>query len=119
MVTRKEVEMFLSNFHIKLKVFQIIFRDDRGKNTQALADLEVTPKYRLDVIKSIVADDYSDGPIIDRLYNYGEMWVFGKDVKKQEVYIKISLGQPDNPTICISFHKAERPVKYPFKKQKL
>mgnify|MGYP007008931212 CR=1 FL=1 len=40
MATREEVERFINNFQSKLKVFQIIFRDDRGKNTQALAELE-------------------------------------------------------------------------------
>ena len=119
MATREEVEQFLNSFHCKLKIFQIIFRDDRGKNTQALADLDITPAYRKDVIKQIVAEDYSDGPIIDTLNRYGEMWVFGKDVKGQEVYIKIALGFQGYPTICISFHKAERPMRYPFKKQEL
>lgn len=116
MATREEVERFLNNFQSKLKIFRIIFRDDRGKNTQALAELEITPIYREGIIKNIVAEDYCEGPIVDTLNTYGEMWVFGKDVKKQEVYIKISLGHPNSATICISFHKAERPLKYPFKK---
>jgi len=45
----------------------------------------------------------------------GDMWVFGKDVKGQEVYIKISLGQKNSQTICISFHISEYKMKYPFK----
>lgn len=116
MATREDVERFLNSFHAKMKVFRIIFRDDRGKNTQALAELEITPTYRENIIKDIVVDDYSEGPILDTLNTYGDMWVFGKDVKKQEVYIKISLGHPNSSTICISFHKAERPINYPFKK---
>ena len=116
MATREEVEAFLNGFHAKMKVFRIVFRDDRGKNAQALAELDITPQYREKVIREIVADDYSQGPILDTLHTYGEMWVFGKDVKRQEVYIKISLGHPNSATICISFHKAERPLVYPFKK---
>lgn len=34
MVTREEVELFLSRFIDKVKVFGILFRDDRGKNLQ-------------------------------------------------------------------------------------
>ena len=49
----------------------------------------------------------------------GDMWVFGKDVKGQEVYIKISLGQENRQTICISFHISEYKMKYPFKGEKL
>lgn len=115
MATREEVERFLNSFHSKLKIFQIIFRDDRGKNAEALAELEITPIYRETIIKEITSEDYSEGPIIDTLNTYGEMWVFGKDVKRKEVYIKIALGHPNSATICISFHKAEHPIKYPFK----
>jgi len=46
MVTRQEVEKFLRQFHQKLKVFGVIFRDDRGKNLSTLAELEITPQYR-------------------------------------------------------------------------
>ena len=35
----------------KVKVFGIIYRDDRGKNAQTLVDLEITPKYRDTVIQ--------------------------------------------------------------------
>lgn len=117
MVAIEEVEKFLNTFHSKLDVFNIIFRDDRGKNIQALAELEITPAYREKVIRDITAIDYSCGPIMDTLHKCGEMWVFGKDVKGQEVYIKISLGQPSCATICISFHQAEYPMDYPFKQK--
>jgi hypothetical protein len=43
------------------------------------------------------------------------MWVFGKDVKKNEVYIKITMGFAGGSVICISFHTAEYPIRYPFK----
>ena len=49
------------------------------------------------------------------LSGYGEMWVFGKDYDKTPLYIKIALGQPNDRTICISFHKAEKPIQYRFK----
>ena len=72
-------------------------------------------KYRKQIILNIEPKDYIEGPIVDTLNKMGEMWVFGKNVKKQEVYIKIMLGQPNSSTICISFHIAEHPLNYPFK----
>lgn len=96
-------------------MFDIIFRDDRGKNLQTLATLEIAPIYRKKVVQDIEPEDYSEGPIVDTLNKMGEMWVFGKDVKGHEVYIKITLGQPNCSTICISFHLAELPMSYPFK----
>lgn len=115
MATKEQVEAFLKRLKEKIKVFDILFRDDRGKNLQTLATLEITPTYRKQVILSIEPEDYVEGPIVDTLNKMGEMWVFGKNVKGQEVYIKITLGQPNNSTICISFHIAGQAMKYPFK----
>lgn len=44
-MARNEVKQFLNNFHIKLKIYRIIFRNESGKNAQILADLEITPTY--------------------------------------------------------------------------
>ena len=115
MVTKQQVEDFLKRLKEKIKVFDIIYRDDRGKNLQTLATLEIAPTYRKQVILNIEPEDYSEGPIVDTLNRMGEMWVFGKDVKGHEVYIKITLGLPNSSTICISFHIAEHPMNYPFK----
>lgn len=117
MATRLEVQRFLRTFHAKLKVFDILFRDDRGKNQAALFDLDITPVYRVEIIKSLAVSDYSAGPIVSELGKNTELWVFGKDVKQREVYIKISLGFPNESVICISFHLAERPMEYPFKNE--
>ena len=43
MATRQEVEGFLNELKMKLRISQIIFLDDRGKNAQALLDLEISP----------------------------------------------------------------------------
>jgi len=117
MATKTEVEQFLRQFKVKLNVFGILFLDNRSKNAQSLLDLGITQLERLEIVKSIEVSDYKEGPVMDTLNHFGEMWVFGKDVKGQEVYIKISMGQPNSNTICISFHIAESPIHYPFKDQ--
>ena len=51
--------MFLPVFIQKVKVFGIVSRDDRGKNMRTLLELEITLKYREDVIMSLAPpDDY-------------------------------------------------------------
>jgi hypothetical protein len=45
------------------------------------------------------------------------MWVFGKHVKKREVYIKITMGNPGDKVICISFHFSENALRYPYQKK--
>lgn len=101
------------------KIFGIIYRDDRGKNQKTLEELEIVPSYRKVIIENLIVEDYVEGPVIDVLNQQGEMWVFGKDVKGREVYIKITLGYQNGQTICISFHIAEHPMQYPFKYSKL
>ena len=73
MATREEVERFLNRFFQKLKIFSIIFWDNREKNHSTLFALDISPRKRIEVIKSITVDDYSEGPIIDTLHDFGEM----------------------------------------------
>ena len=115
MVTVDEVKAFLDQFNVKAQIFGIRFRDDRGKNRDALLQLDITPLQREVIVKNLLVHDYVEGPVIDELNKSGEMWVFGKDVKEREVYIKITLGYENGQTICISFHVAEHPLNYPFK----
>ncbi len=43
------------------------------------------------------------------------MWVFGPVFKEKEIYVKISIGRENDKVICISFHKVESKMYYPFK----
>ena len=114
-LTKEDVQKFLDQFHSKMKVFGIIYRDDRGKNQKTLEELEIVPLFRKVIIENLTIEDYVEGPVVDTLYKIGDMWVFGKDVKEREVYIKIQISELSGQTICISFHLAESPMKYPFK----
>ena len=115
MIEAEDVRRFLAQFNAKVKVYGILFRDDRGKNREALQILDITPLQRELIVKNLELQDYVEGPVIDILNRQKEMWVFGKDVKGREVYIKITLGYENGQTICISFHIAEHPLSYPFK----
>lgn len=115
MVSIEEVKTFLEQFNVKAQIFGIRFRNDREKNKETLRLLEISPLQREVIVKNLQVQDYVEGPIIDVLNKEGEMWVFGKDVKEREVYIKITLGYENGQTICISFHIAEKPLVYPFK----
>lgn len=115
MVTREEVKAFLDQFNIKTQVFGIFFRDDRPKNREALYELEITPLQRKIIVQNLTEQDYVEGPVIDALNQQGMMWVFGKDVKGHEVYIKITLGYENGQTLCISFHISDYPLAYPYK----
>lgn len=115
MVAKEDVKQFLKEFKEKMKIWSVLYRDDRGKNTSALSELEITPNDRKKHLEKLEADDYSDGPLEEKLYGGSNMWVFGITVKKKEVYVKITLGNQGSSVICISFHIAEYEMSYPFK----
>ncbi len=115
MASRHDVEVFLNDFRAKLNIWGVLFLDSRGKNTQALLDLDIHPKEREEVIKKIQATDYVDGPTEDVIFNGSDMWVFGKGVNNRELYIKITMGRMGQQVICISFHPSEHPLSYPHK----
>lgn len=115
MATPDEIARFLADFNVKLNMWHIIYRNDRGKNTQALLELELTPNQRTEIIRQIGIMDYCQGPLDDNLNGGAQMWVFGKMHNEVEIYIKITLGNPGNSVICISFHRSEFPMKYPLK----
>lgn len=93
----------------------MLFRDDRGKNAQTLVDLELRPIDRKAILETLETKDYSEGPLEEKLYGGADMWVFGKTVKKREVYIKITIGAMGSNVICISFHLAQFKMNYPLK----
>ncbi|MDP3467076.1 MAG: hypothetical protein Q8S11_02000 [Daejeonella sp.] len=107
--------LFLQDFKEKMKFWDVLFRDDRGKNSQTLIDLELRPIERKVVLETLETKDYSEGPLKEKLYGGSDMWVFGKTVKNKEVYIKIAMGMANNSVICISFHLAEHKMRYPLK----
>jgi hypothetical protein len=114
MTNRNDVDIFLNDFKFKLDFYGIFFRDDRGKNAQTLADLEITSNDRIEILKTLEVEDYSEGPKPERLYGNADMWIFGKIVKEREIYIKISMGLPNSKTLCISFHFSEFDMAFPF-----
>lgn len=115
MASKDEIQSFLQDFHVKMGIWGIVVRDDRGKNTQTLFDLEITKDYRNRILMALKTEDYCDGPLEEKLHGGADMWVFGKEVKGKEIYIKISLGYMGMQVICISFHIAEHPLLYPYK----
>ena len=111
MSTTDEIKAFLQDFKTKPGIWGVVFRDDRGKNARALLELDITPAYRERVLRELQVTDYHEGPKRETLYGGADMWVFGKIIKGQEVYIKITLGFAGAQVICISFHVAEHPMK--------
>ncbi len=115
MTDKCDTEQFLNQFKVKLRAFHVVYIG-RDKNAQALLDMELVPVARTKILENLETEDYCEGPLEETIHGAGNMWVFGKEVEGNEIYIKISMGQPNNSVICISFHLAEHSLEYPFKK---
>ena len=118
MVRKEEVEAFLKDFTYKLDFWGLLIRTDRSnpKNTITLLALEFKHVHVRQILAGLKPEDYSEGPLTDKMYGLSDMWVFGTIIKQREIYIKIQIGRPDSETICISFHFAEHAMSYPLKK---
>jgi hypothetical protein len=89
---------------------------NRRGNIEALAKLGLTKKNLKDEIMTLSVENYCGGPEPDR-DRPGDIWVFGKQVGTEEIYIKLKIAQVGKEKIakCISFHTANFPLCYPFR----
>lgn len=69
-------------------------------------------------ITGLQVENYAQGPLKDDKGRPHDLWVFGAYVESWEAYIKLVafVSQNDIQAICVSFHEAERPLSYPYRK---
>ena len=89
---------------------------NRRENIEALAKLGLTRKNLRDEIMTLSVENYCEGPEPDR-DRPGDIWVFGKQVGTEEIYVKLKIAQvgKEKITKCISFHTANFPLSHPFR----
>jgi hypothetical protein len=88
---------------------------NRRENIEALAKLGLTKGNLREEIMTLSAENYCEGPEPDR-DRPGTVWVFGKQIGSEEIYIKLKIAQVGKEKIakCLSFHAANFPLCYPF-----
>ena len=91
---------------------------EREKNMQTLAELNLSIEDALEVIYQLTPRDYCSGPEPDRDYRNQRVWKFGCNIDGQEIYVKLADDYRHKAKI-ISFHKAERPIQYPFRREEI
>ncbi|WP_417428649.1 hypothetical protein [Halpernia sp.] len=112
MASKTEVKSFLEEMKANGSTFGFLFAD-REKNHDTYLELQLTSKVREEVLKNLQPEDYCKGPEKNTEYGTNPMWIFGKELKGKEIYIKITI--PLSKVICISFHIAEHSMTYPLK----
>ena len=88
----------------------------RDKNIETIARLELTTSDIKEEIMSLSPLDYCDGPCQDPKIK-GDVWIFGKEIRGEELYIKLKLTGDSRfkQLKALSFHEAERKLHYYFK----
>lgn len=112
--SRGQIAEFLRAFEERRDKVGGVYVIDRVKNRDALIDLGLTKEQREEIILSLTPEDYCEGPYQDR-EGQGMWWVFGKTEEGSEIYIRLKVT---HAPICLSFHPAEQPLKYPHKGRK-
>ncbi len=114
MSNKEDVQNFLKEFKTFAKVFDI-FVIDTEKNINSLLDLGITANIRKDIILNLEVENYHRGPNKDRNRPQFDVWEFGVKLSKtDEVYIKLSTRREKSRSICLSFHRVEFQINYPY-----
>ena len=94
--------------------YEIVNRD---KTFRTMALLGVNFDTIKEIILSLTPKDYFNGPEEDRDIPEEFIWEFGKLFDNREIYIKLKIEDAGDKELgkCLSFHVAEREIKYPFK----
>jgi len=116
MSDRAKIKSFLQELKEIIKVWDVFFVNRPKNSVQNLADLGITANLRKEIIQQLEVEDYSEGPLQESQQGGDEMWIFGKIINSQDVYIKLTISKTGG-AICISFHKAEYVMIFPFKNQ--
>jgi len=112
-VTREtQIELFLKRFRRcwQPKCYVV----PRNINKQALIELGLTPKQRKEIVLELTCRDYVEGPLRDDSRPKDEVFVFGKEERGKEVYIKLKVSHIEGKDrgTCLSFHEAEYPLRH-------
>jgi hypothetical protein len=89
---------------------------NRRENIDTLAKMGLTKKNLIEEIMTLSVENYCQGPEPDR-DRPGAIWVFGKQIGAEEIYVKLKIAQVGKEKIakCLSFHAANFPLCYPYR----
>ena len=115
MATKNEVLQFLIQFKNLAQDSSKFTFVPRKKNLDSIAEMGMLPRQvRLEILQ-LTYRDYVQGPDSDSEYPGSNVWVFGKSIGNEPVYIKLSDRFEKGVAICISFHRADQPLRYPLR----
>lgn len=114
-----EVNIYLIRIKKAVSVGNYIIAERRDSYVTSLAKAGILSDQVKDYILKLTYKNYFNGPEDDKdlRFTSGECLFFGCVINGYEFYIKLKLikNEDDETCICISFHIADKPIKYPYK----
>jgi len=112
-----EISAFLFQFKFFAQAVPGFSLIERQKNIDSITAMGITIPQLKSVILKLTPKNYVSGPEEDVKYPEHYIWLFGYDFGGEEVYIKLSGNFSHGVAKCISFHKAEYPMRYPYSEE--
>ena len=116
----EELKMFLEKGDFNIDTDFILIRknkkDDMEHSTPyTLLDLDYDIEDVVDRLKELTVEEYSETKIDKDDLDPPLLFVFGKNINRQLVYIKLKLkGNQKRHVLCVSFHYAKEKMKFPY-----
>ena len=90
-------------------------QDEEHSTPYTLLDLDYDSWDVAERLKELTAAEYSETKIDKDDFNPPLLFVFGKYINNNLVYIKLKIkGNPRRHILCVSFHYARNPMKFPY-----
>lgn len=91
--------------------------DEEHSTTYTLLDLDYDSRDIVDRLKELTVAEYSETKIDKDDLNPPLLFVFGKDINRKLVYVKLKIKEKDNQkrrVLCVSFHYARYKMDFPY-----
>ena len=89
--------------------------DEDHSTPYTLLDLDYDTWDVIERLKELTVAEYSETKIDKDDLDPPLLFVFGKDIERKLVYIKLKIkGEQKRRVVCVSFHSAKEPMIFPF-----
>lgn len=91
--------------------------DEEYSTPYTLLDLEYSSEDVVNRLKELTVAEYSETKIDKDDFNPPLFFVFGKDINRRLVYVKLKIKKKENlrtHILCVSFHYAKEKMKFPY-----
>ena len=91
--------------------------DEEYSTPYTLLDLDYNSEDVVNRLKELTVAEYSETKIDKDDFNPPLLFVFGKDINRRLVYVKLKIKKKENLRtyiLCVSFHYAKEKMKFPY-----